>query len=395
MYARQELYRKASIEDALALEIEMGLSEASNQPDRRYEQTPEPHLSEEPDLQDDSSQDEVNLDNETYLDEEGREYAREMLDDLSNGESEFQPGEDSEESDNRDDEMTLVGANDMQLQDMLDDLSDGFSDFEPGEGVEERQFNGGSETQDDISGEVMTVGDEANEDPQSMSDSLSYGPSDAEYGEETEQKDHHPAAPEDPATQEPAETEMKECACCGEMFPAMTIQKLPCGHDYCCSCLIETFELSLTSPYSFPPRCCGTEIPLRFIEQHLAEDAVQEYREKLVEQETRNRTYCSNRQCLKFIPPKFISDSGEPRYKDEEQCPDCNKITCTKCKNEAHTGTCEQQVERDQALALAQSEGWKRCARCGHMIERNGGCTELRKSPNMFANPSHLLTCTS
>ncbi|KAG7416518.1 hypothetical protein LZL87_006107 [Fusarium oxysporum] len=344
MDARQEYYREASIEDGLSLTVEMLLSEAGNQRDRQYEQTTEHHLSEEPDTQDDSSHDEVNLHNEMNLDDEGDEYARDMLDDLSDGESDFQPGEDSEESD----------------------------------------------SQGDISDDEMTVDDETDEDLEGMFDPLSDGLSDDEHGEETEQQDHQPAAPEDPATQASAQTETKECICCGEMFPIMTVQQVPCEHDYCCPCLIRSFELSLTYPWHFPPSCCDEEIPLRVIEQHLPENVVQRYREKLVEHKTRDRTYCSNRQCLKFIPPKNISDSGEPCYKDEEQCPACNEITCTKCKNKAHTGACEQQAERDQALALAESEGWKRCARCGHLIERNGGCTHLGKSPNMSANSFHI-----
>ncbi|SCO85803.1 uncharacterized protein FRV6_09930 [Fusarium oxysporum] len=377
MDARQDYHREASIENGMALTVERLLSEASNQRDRQYEQTPERPFSEEPDTQDDSSYDEVNLHNEMYLDDQVDEYARDRLDDPSDGESDFQPGEDSEESDDPDDEMNLDRAHDTDLQDMLDDLSDGISDFELGEDAEEHQLNGESDSQDNISDDEMTVDDEADEDLEGMFDPLSDGPSDDEHGEETEQQDQQHAAPEDPATQASAQTETKECICCEEMFPIMTVQQVPCEHDYCCPCLIRTFELSLTSPWQFPPDCCDEEIPLRVIEQHLPENVVQRYREKLVEHETRDRTYCSNRQCLKFIPPKNISDSGEPCYRDEEQCTACNEITCTNCKNKAHTGACEQQVEREQALALAESEGWKRCARCGHLIERNGGCTHL------------------
>ncbi|WKT46669.1 IBR domain [Fusarium oxysporum f. sp. vasinfectum] len=354
MDARQDYHREASIENGMALTVERLLSEASNQRDRQYEQTPERPFSEEPDTQDDSSYDEVNLHNEMYLDDQVDEYARDRLDDPSDGESDFQPGEDSEESDDPDDEMNLDRAHDTDLQDMLDDLSDGISDFELGEDAEEHQLNGESDSQDNISDDEMTVDDEADEDLEGMFDPLSDGPSDDEHGEETEQQDQQHAAREDPATQ--------------AYHASMTIAV---------HASLERSNYPSRPLGNSPPDCCDEEIPLRVIEQHLPENVVQRYREKLVEHETRDRTYCSNRQCLKFIPPKYISDSGEPCYRDEEQCPACNEITCTNCKNKAHTGACEQQVERDQALALAESEGWKRCARCGHLIERNGGCTHL------------------
>uniref|UniRef100_A0A0D2XPE9 IBR domain-containing protein n=1 Tax=Fusarium oxysporum (strain Fo5176) TaxID=660025 RepID=A0A0D2XPE9_FUSOF len=349
MDARQDYHREASIENGMALTVERLLSEASNQRNRHYAGTPERPFSEEPDGQEDSSNDEVNLGDDKNLDDEGDEYARDMLDDPSDGESVFQPGEDSEESDDPDDEMNLDGAHDTDLQDMLDDLSDGISDFELGEDAEEYQLNGESDTQDNISDDEMTVDDETDEDLEGMFDPLSDGPSDDEHGEETEQQDQQNAAPGRPC----------DTSVCANRNEGMHLLRgnVP-DHDS-------------------PTDCCDEEIPLRLIEQHLPENVVQRYREKLVEHETRDRTYCSNRQCLKFIPPKNISDSGEPCYRDEEQCPACNEITCTNCKNKAHTGACEQQVERAQALALAESEGWKRCARCGHLIERNGGCTHL------------------
>ncbi|KAF5611595.1 IBR finger domain protein [Fusarium subglutinans] len=82
-------------------------------------------------------------------------------------------------------------------------------------------------------------------------------------------------------------------------------------------------------------------------------------------------------KCLKFIPPNNTSDDGTPCYGEEAGCPVCNEITCTRCKNKGHTGDCEQQVGPAQALVLAETKGWKRCLRCGHLIELADGCSHM------------------
>ncbi|KAF4437231.1 E3 ubiquitin- ligase ARI10 [Fusarium acutatum] len=294
MDAQQDYDEDASSEEALPVIVVRRSYKASTQQDRQYEQTPEQHLGEEQDNQDGSSHDEENLDDETDANDEGSEYASDMLDDLSDGESDFQPGEDSGESDDQDDEIERGRANDTDLQDMLDDLPDGFSDFETREDTEEHQLDEGSDSQDDTPDDEMTVDGEVDENSEEMTGPLSDGPSDVEHGEETEQHGHQLATPEDPATQASALTEAK-----------------------------------------------------------------------------------INRQCLKFITPRNTSDDGEPCYGDEEQCHACNEITCTTCKDKRHSGACEKQVERDQALDFAESKGWKRCSRCGHLIEKTDGCTHM------------------
>ncbi|KAF5720582.1 e3 ubiquitin ligase ARI10 [Fusarium globosum] len=295
------------------------------------EETPGQHLGEEPDTQDDNSHDEADLDDEMDVDDEGSEYMGDTLDGLSDGESNYQPREDSKE----------------------------------------HQPNGESEGEDNTSDDEMTVDDEVDENSEDMLDHLFDGLSDDEHSEATSQQGQQPAASEDPATQESAEPEMQGCEFCGELRPIMAFQPLPCGDEYCNLCIIKAVELSLSSTLHFPAKCCQKEIPPEDIEGHV------------------------NRQCLKFIPPNNTSDDGEPCYGDEAECPACNDITCTMCKNKAHTGDCERQNEWEQSLDLAESEGWKRCSRCGHLIERAHGCHLMGMSRNQLTNLLNLLTYTS
>ncbi|KAF5975042.1 putative e3 ubiquitin-protein ligase ARI10 [Fusarium bulbicola] len=317
MDARQEYDENASFEEALSVIVVRRSYEDSNKRDQQYEQTPEQHFGEEPNTQDDSSNDVANFDDEMDTDDEGNEYISVVIEDLSDGKSDSQPEEDSEESDDQDDEMSI--------DDEAEDTSE--------------------------------------------------GPSDSEQGEEIEQQGLHPAVPQGPMTQEPVQTEEKVCICC--ISPTTMANRLPCGHDYCLPCLITAFELSLSCTWHFPLQCCNMEVPPEDIEGSLLANDIQQYREKWAEHTTMNRTYCSNSQCLKFIPPNNTSDDGTPCYGDEAGCSACNEITCTKCKNKGHTGDCEQQVGPAQALILAETKGWRRCLRCGHLIELADGCSHM------------------
>ncbi|KAF5649514.1 e3 ubiquitin ligase ARI10 [Fusarium tjaetaba] len=378
MDGQQDYDEDTSSEDALPVIWVKSSYEVSIQRGRQNEQTPEQHVGEEPDTQDDSSHDEEDLDSEMDVDDEGIEYTSDMSEDLSDGKLGFQSGEDSEDSEDHGVEMEPDSAGDVDLENMFDGLSDEFSDFEAGEDTEEHQPNRVSDSQDETSNDEMSVDDEDGEASGDMSKTLSDGASDDEQGGETGQQSHQLVAPEDSETEEPTQIETEDCtACYTEDIPVTLLQELICGHVYCRPCLIHIFKTSLLFASHFPARCCYEEIPLEAIEAHMHQSDVQRYREKLLEHRTINRTYCSNRQCLEFIPPNNISDGGEPCYGHEAECPACKEVTCTKCKDKRHTGACEKKADMDQTLDLAQSEGWKRCSRCGHLIEKIDGCYHI------------------
>ncbi|RBA19003.1 hypothetical protein FPRO05_09932 [Fusarium proliferatum] len=207
------------------------------------EETPEQHPGEEPDTQNDSSHDEADLDDEMDVDDEGSEYTDDILDGLSDGESNYQPRENSGE----------------------------------------HRPNGESEGEDNTSDDEMTVDEEVDENSEDMLGHLFDGPSDDEHSEATSQQGQQPAASEDPETQESAETEMQYCEFCGELRPIMAFQPLPCGDEYCNLCIMQTVELSLSSTLHFPAKCCHKEIPPEDIEGHVSANDMQIYRKKLVE----------------------------------------------------------------------------------------------------------------
>ncbi|KAG5663459.1 hypothetical protein KAF25_001395 [Fusarium avenaceum] len=155
-----------------------------------------------------------------------------------------------------------------------------------------------------------------------------------------------------------------------EEFPETEIVEVPCGHDLCKPCIIWCVERAIAHETLFPPKCCQHEIPIE-VNSFLSHDLVDHFEQKRLEYETVNRTYCSNQRCLKFIPPYCIDD-------DDAICNDCGTVTCATCRAAAHAGPCVSDPETLGLLALAEREGWKRCTKCGRMIELSLGCNSMQ-----------------
>lgn len=172
-------------------------------------------------------------------------------------------------------------------------------------------------------------------------------------------------------TDEVSDTDILHCAVCLEEFPETDIVEVPCGHDLCKPCIIWCVERAIAQETLFPPKCCSQEIPIE-VNSFLSHQLVDRFEQKRLEYETVNRTYCSNQRCLKFIPPFCIDD-------DDAICNDCGNVTCATCRAAAHAGPCVSDPETLGLFALAEREGWKRCTKCGRMIELSLGCNSMRK----------------
>lgn len=58
-------------------------------------------------------------------------------------------------------------------------------------------------------------------------------------------------------------------------------------------------------------------------------------------------------------------------------CFECKCTTCTICKSRSHTGDCPNDTATQQLLAIAHTNGWKRCRSCKRMIELDHGCNHM------------------
>jgi hypothetical protein len=180
-------------------------------------------------------------------------------------------------------------------------------------------------------------------------------------------------APSQNESREPSDTaEQRTCSVCMEDFIWFYVASLPCGHHYCSACLTEMFKGAMVDESRYPPRCCepiSVEEGLPFLHWKVMRD----YLEKKVEWDTKDRTYCSNKECLTFIRPKNIR-------KKKAKCPKCGTKTCSKCKKAAHNKNepCLEDQELQQTLTLIERNHWQRCKHCGAGIERTFGCNEIQ-----------------
>lgn len=104
----------------------------------------------------------------------------------------------------------------------------------------------------------------------------------------------------------------------------------------------------------------------------LSPDIIRDYEAKKIEYGTLDRTYCANKVCSVFIVKEYIRGHKAFCVKSP-----CNTITCTECKSEWHDGACPRDQNQELLLAKAQSQGWKRCAKCGALIEHVDGCHRM------------------
>ncbi|KMU86809.1 RING finger protein [Coccidioides immitis H538.4] len=113
---------------------------------------------------------------------------------------------------------------------------------------------------------------------------------------------------------------MRRCVACREETEFVRVARVPCGHEYCRSCLEDLFKASMKDESLFPPRCCRQPIVINIARIFLTNDLVQRYEKKKIEFETPNRTYCYSPRCNAFIDASHIE--GEVAT-----CPECGSTT--------------------------------------------------------------------
>lgn len=86
---------------------------------------------------------------------------------------------------------------------------------------------------------------------------------------------------------------------------------------------------------------------------------------------TKDRVYCAEQSCSKFIPPFNIEN-------EHGMCPQCRRETHLPCRSLAHPGVdCPMYDKLQSILAIAEEENWRRCSNCRTMIELHHGCNHM------------------
>ena len=161
-----------------------------------------------------------------------------------------------------------------------------------------------------------------------------------------------------------------DCAICLDAFKDDQLARLDCAHRCCSACLNEMFKGATTDESRYPPKCCAP-ISVETIRPFINEKILQKFLAKKIEWDTPDRTYCSDRDCGRFLHANEISGT-------KGSCPTCFRVTCTECKNVAHRGrACLEDEATKQALGLMAKEGYKRCTRCQSGVELADGCNHI------------------
>ncbi|KAJ6267424.1 hypothetical protein PSV08DRAFT_411876 [Bipolaris maydis] len=166
--------------------------------------------------------------------------------------------------------------------------------------------------------------------------------------------------------------EQFECCACRGDFRLASVKKLKCGHLYCLDC-IKRVVMRATVEHDLvymPPRCCGTPITRSLIVSSVTAEELEEFELTEKEKDTREKTYCANSDCRRFVAPTHII-SGQAT------CPRCKHKTCSTCKNNYHKDDCPADLDLRATLDLGQKKRWQRCFSCRALVEIDWGCNHM------------------
>jgi hypothetical protein len=177
------------------------------------------------------------------------------------------------------------------------------------------------------------------------------------------------------------------CGVCFEELRGTSILTMPCNDRYCRPCLKRLFLNATSDETLFPPRCCRQPIPLEYIQRDLNPTELESFRNAEVEFSTPNRTYCSNANCGRFVPPDHIEN-------DKAQCVWCDNNTCTLCKTVYHENDvdCPADPALQAAVSLGREQGWQRCYSCRTMVELEYGCNHMTWVASSYLSRFHRKT---
>jgi hypothetical protein len=167
-----------------------------------------------------------------------------------------------------------------------------------------------------------------------------------------------------------AMTRLRECVSCLEQCASILFIGR-CGHEFCLDCTRQMFLGAIQDEELYPPRCCGNVVPPSVAMRVLNYQELRDFSVRALEWAAKDRVYCADPTCSKFIPP--FSIKGE-----HGTCPGCKQQTHLPCRSLAHTEVdCPKDETLPVVLEIGEAEGWKRCPHCRTMVELQQGCNHI------------------
>lgn len=173
--------------------------------------------------------------------------------------------------------------------------------------------------------------------------------------------------------------EQVECvSCLDDDIPKKEAVKTAC-HHYCRDCFTRLVRTAVDNEAQWPPKCCLNAIPFRTVAKHVSRELLAAYR--LRDEEFRvpieSRLYCPQPDC-----GAWIREERRDAATRTATCP-AGHAACTMCRGPAHpvsgdgVGACPQDRDTQLADRLAEEEGWRRCGKCGVLVEHKEACQHM------------------
>lgn len=166
-----------------------------------------------------------------------------------------------------------------------------------------------------------------------------------------------------------------ECAVCLDSFRASDIHTIySCRCHYCLACFVQMLQNALD--VSEVVRCCNRNVkfPKALANSH---GGLSTQYETLYRQlDADNPMYCAAKTCSAFL-------GNYRRLKHKVTCKTCKTESCAACRQlmSEHLGIhklCKEDVEDAVLKEAVDQYHLKRCPRCMVIVEKNGGCNNIR-----------------
>ena len=176
------------------------------------------------------------------------------------------------------------------------------------------------------------------------------------------------------------------CAICMDENFAFRLIRLPCMHHWCFSCFQAGFDAACDSNDLLT--CCTKRISMSLISDVLEENDNEQwkrYRRTLAMQMLDDALFCPYSSCGELMGPfgQLIRASSLLFAKcpgggnNTLKCVSCEQNVCVKCRSVQHGGLCHTDNEKGLKLYMREFDV-RRCPKCGHGIEKNGGCSHMK-----------------
>jgi hypothetical protein len=189
---------------------------------------------------------------------------------------------------------------------------------------------------------------------------------------------------------------LRECAICAEQrplgdFPGKVTNACAHERDVCLECIARTIDLEVNGKGNStriicPHAGCPAELSYEDVKREASKDVFDRFDALLLRkslQEERAFRWCANAGCGSGQIIEGL-DVGTAGFNTWSQCHACRTRTCAFHRCVWHTERTCQQYDADargsEEVALLQyfdRENVKRCPKCGHGIEKSGGCDHM------------------